>query len=191
MKRLTAQIIIDIIREEMTIPSNQIWIRNQSTKIPNDNNLYIIVGVISSIPQSNNVYMATVQDMQIQINQSNIKEMVQIDVVSHANVALTAYNDVIMALNSYYSQQQQELNNFRIYPLGINVADTGSAEGASMLNRYSITVPVMAWYRKEKLLNSPLGDYYDDFTARVDDDNSIGTDKPIAEFEINSGGIVP
>jgi hypothetical protein len=46
------------------------------------------------------------------------------------------------------------------------------------------------WYRKDRLLASPLGDYYDDFTQRVDDAKTIGTSEPVFAFEINSGGIV-
>jgi hypothetical protein len=46
-------------------------------------------------------------------------------------------------------------------------------------------VPALVWYAKTTALNSPLGDYFDDFTTVLNDDNSIATGTPIAEFEIN------
>ena len=91
---------------------------------------------------------------------------------------------VVAAMQSFYSQQQQELNNFKIFRIPQSFLNTSSAEGGSNINRFSITVPCFVWYRKDTILNSPLGDYYDDFTTRVDDEQTIGTDTPIAEFEI-------
>ena len=195
MKNLTAQVIVDIINREMQMPKNSVWVRNEDEVIPNDNKLYIIVGLNNSFTLSNVASMVeeTVGgEVQLhQICQVQQQENIQIDVLSRSNLARQRNWEVIAAMQSFYSQQQQELNNFKIFRMPRSFVDASSAEGGSMINRYSITIAAMVGYRKDTLLNSPLGDYYDDFNQRVDDEATIGTDEPLIEFEINQEGIVP
>ena len=113
-----------------------------------------------------------------------MQENIQIDVVSRSNDALTRTWEVIAAMNSIYSQQQQELNNFKIFRLPRSFVNASYAEGGSQLNRYTLLIPCMVWYRKDMVISSPLGDYFNDFTTRTDDDKTIGTTTPIAQFEI-------
>lgn len=195
MLRLTPQIIVNIIKQCMDLPDKSVWIRDQNRLIPNDNGLYIVVGFVNA-PQvmSNVTYMkeVVVDDVatQHEINEVQIMENLQIDILSRSNDALTRNWEVIAAMQSFYAQQQQELNNFKICRIPRAFLNTSSAEGGSQLNRYSITISALVWYRKDKVLASPLGDYYNDFTARVDDAKTIDTETPLIEFEINSGGIV-
>ncbi len=197
MDKLTAQILVDIINREMSMPENSVWLRDQNRLIPNDNGLYIIVGFTGAPRVTANV--TRMQEVPRtgggftihQINEVQITENIQIDILSRANTALTRNWEIIAAMQSFYAQQQMEKNNFNISRIPQNFVNTSSAEGGSQLNRYSITITCAVWYRKDKLLASPLGDYYNDFTTRVDDANTIGTNKPLIEFEINSEGIVP
>lgn len=195
MNTLLQQIIVNIIKLEMNLPNDQVWIRNQNVVIPGDNKLYVVVGMAGSIPMSNSVYMEQrgidPDFEQWQITQVTQRESVQIDIISRSNDALTRNWEIVAAMQSFYSQQQQELNNFKIFRAPLNFIDGSYAEGSSQLNRYIITIPCMVWYRKERLLETPLGDYFDTFTTEANDEQSIETDTPIAEFEINSGGIVP
>lgn len=193
MDSLAAQIMVNIINREMAMPLNSVWLRDEARQIPDDLGLYIVVGLVNSIPVSNIVYMqgraatnsaGDAITRQFQISEAQMQENIQIDVLSRSNDARLRNVEVLMALQSFYSQQQQELNNFKIFRNARNFVNTSSAEGGSFLNRYSLTIAAMVWYRKEKLLNSPLGDYYDDFRTRADDAQTIGTSKPIAEFEI-------
>lgn len=216
MNLLSSQYIIDIINEEMNMPANSVWLRDQNPKIPIDNGLYIAVGIVSSRVMSAETrmvpYVPTTEvnwdepgqtwdenppqnwdqtyAVQTQVSEAVVQEMVQIDVFSRALTALQRNWEVVAALNSFYSQQQQEAQNFKIFRIPQNWINTSSAEGSSILNRYTITFPCFVWYRKEKVLTANGGDYYDDFTTRVDDSNTIGTDSPLIEFEINQEGIV-
>lgn len=188
MNSLTAQILVDIINHEMAMPKNTVWVRDQNVKIPNDQGLYIIVGFVNGFPMANTAYMQTeiVNDLaeEHQICQVQVQENIQIDVLSRSNDALTRNWEVIAALQSFYSQQQQEANNFKIFRIPRAYVNASFAEGGSQLNRYSITVPCFVWYRKDSLISSQLGDYYDDFTQRVDDENTIGEPQGLIEFEI-------
>lgn len=195
MNSLVSQIIVDVLNREMAMPENSVWVRNQNRLIPNDNGLYIVVGLNNAIPLSNVTNMEQEQNGLVtiihQISQVQLQENIQIDILSRSNDALLRNWEIIAAMQSFYCQQQQELNNFKIFRLPRSFIDASESEGGSTLNRYSITVPAMVWYRKDTLLDSPLGDFYDDFKQRVDDENTIGTDTPLIEFEINSEGIVP
>jgi len=184
---LTAQIIVNILNQEMSMPANDVWIRDQNRLVPTDGGLYIVVGMTGAFPTGNSTRMQseTVNAVttQHQINEVQMQENIQIDIFSSSNAALMRAWEVIAAMQSFYAQQQQELNNFKIFRIPRSFIDTSSAEGGTILNRYTIVVPCLTWYRKDTLLDSPLGDYYDDFTTRVDDADTIGTDTPLIEFE--------
>lgn len=195
MDKLAPQIIIDILTEEMDLDPATIWLRDQNRKIPDDKTMFLVVGLIDAHVMSNVTYMkeetiATVTK-QHEINEVMMQEFIQIDIMSRNNDALTRKWEVVAALQSFYAQQQQELNNFKIFRIPGSFVNTSSAEGGSNINRYSITATCFVWYRKDTVLASPLGDYYDDFTTRVDDENTIGTVTPLIEFEITPDSPTP
>lgn len=235
MKPIPSQVIVDILTTEMGMPKNSVWVRNQNVKIPDDNGLYIIAGMVAAFPISNVTYMITGDkanftdydqptqnwdvaqkywdDQEIQVNEVVQNENIQIDILSRSNVILARNWEIIAAMQSFYAQQQQELYNFKIFRIPRNFIDTSAAEGGSQLNRYTITISVQALYQKVKILNSVLGDYYNQFSMRVDTENTIGNaalltydqanqtwDKagqnydnpgPLIEFAIDSEGIEP
>lgn len=124
-----------------------------------------------------------------EVNRLQVRENIQIDIASRSNEATFRHWEVVAAMQGIYSQQTQELNQFKIFRIPRNFIDTSGAEGPAYLNRYTITISCFVWYVKETLIQS--FDYYDDFHQRVDNANTIGTDQPLIEFEINQGGIVP
>lgn len=174
-QQLASQVIIDILNQEMSMPANCVWLRQQNRTIPNDNRLYIAVGLVGAQTIGNvTTMLSTDEPAEYQVNNVMQQEAIQIDLLSNAssNLAMLRNWEVVAALQSFYSQQQQELNNFKIFRVPRSFVDTSSAEGGSMLQRYSITIMAFVWYRKQKLLNSPQGDYYDDFTQEVIDDET-------------------
>lgn len=195
MDSLSSQLLVEIITQEMSMPVNSVWLRDQNRMIPNDNGLYIIAGIVGAFTMANETRMKEVpieDGVEVhQISEIQQQENIQIDIISKSNDAIFRNWEVIAALQSFYSQQIQEKYNFKIFRIPRSFINLSSGEGGSIINRYSITVSAMVWYRKDTILTSPLGDYYDDFRTRVDDEKTIGTDKPLIEFEINSGGIVP
>lgn len=216
MNLLSSQYIVDIINKKMAMPPDRVILRDQNFKWPDDTAMRIIVGIVNSFPMAAESYMIPstptnwdqtdpidqVFDQpsqnfdqtatQIEVNEVQMQEWVQIDVASRNNDAIMRNWEVIAALNSFYSQQVQELNNFKIFRLPRGPSNTSSAEGGSFLNRYTLTVPCFVWYRKETtMVNSPYGDYYSDFNTRVDDSHTIGSENPLISFEIDQEGIVP
>jgi hypothetical protein len=151
------------------------------------------------------------QNATTEVNKLQMREDIQIDIFSRSNAAIFRNWEVIAALQSIYSQQQQELVNFKIFRCPRAMINTSSAEGGYQLNRYTITISCFVWYVKETLLTTNNGDYYDDFHQRVDTHKTIGSVPPynydqgntwdsgqnfdnlppIITFEINQQGIQP
>lgn len=192
---IASQIIIDILNNEMMMPKNSVWLRQQNRTIPNDNGLYISVGMVASQTIGNNTSVEllnnpkTNQPSYYEVNQLNQQEGIQVDIFSSTeqNLALFRNWEVVAALNSFYALQQQEANNFKILRIPRSFIDTSSAEGGSMIQRYTITIMALVWYRKQKL----LGDYYDDFSVVANDEKTIGTPNPMLDFEITENSRPP
>lgn len=191
MDSLTEKIIVDIIREEMNLPAGQVVIRDQNFKVPNNDLLYVIVGMIDT-----KVYSAkspTLKEVEVgsdsievyEVQECQMNEYIQIDLFSRSNAATLRKSEIVMALNSIFSKQQQEENNFKMGRLPRSFVNTSYAEGGSQLNRFSLSFSCLTWYRKEKLLSATGGNYYDDFDTRVDDENTIGEPEGLIEFNIS------
>lgn len=198
MNNLAEQVIIDILKEEMNIDDNHIWIRNQNKKIPPEDGLFVVVGMVYS-----KTYGAVTQYVpktitpeepaepyEILEQQQSVQtvDSIQIDIVSRDNSAITRRWEVIAALNSLYSEQQQEGDSFKISHIPTNFVNSSSAEGGSNLNRFSIVVNCFVWYKKYKDLvkdnDDGINSYYDSFTTRADDEKTIGTEEPLIEFTL-------
>lgn len=182
MNSLVEQYIVDIIQKELELDSNNVWIRSQNMTIPLDESLYVIVGCINSNYISSTNHYDSESGNEVQ--GVTLAEIIQIDILSKSTDALTRRWEVLTALNSFYSQQQQEANNFKIFKQPITFINTSSIEGSDNITRFTTQFVCHVCYIKEKMLQSFDGDYYDDFTQRVDDEISIETDQGIIEFEI-------
>lgn len=189
-QQLASQVIIDILNAEMQMPANSVWLREQNKTIPNDNGLYIAVGLVSAQTMANvtEIVNYNAQGQIIPNNEpgtvyevNNVKqqEAIQIDILSSAasNLAMFRNWEAIAALQSVYSQQQQELNNFKIFRIPRAFIDTSASEGGGILQKYSITIVCHVWYRKQKL----LGTYFDDFNVQV----STEKENPAFTFEVD------
>lgn len=185
MQKPTEEIFVEIIREFMGLPVNQVWIRDQNRKIPNDTNLYIIVGMVDSRPYGAKYEMVErwnegdPEPYQVEVTTTNVRENMQIDILSRSNEAILRKNDVYLALNSIASKQAQELYDFKIARIPTNFVNSSAAEGGSNINRFTMVVPSLVWYSKERVIT----EYYDNFRTRIDDEKTIATDSPIIEFE--------
>lgn len=188
MLKSTEELFVEIIRDFMDIPQQNIWVRDQNRKIPNDQQIYIVVGMVDSKTYSAKYEMVqrysddpTPVPYQVEITTTNIRENIQIDIMSRSNQAILRKNEVYLSLNSIASKQKQEEYNFKISRLPTNFVNTSGAEGGSNLNRFTMTVPTLVWYKKERV--DPQ--YFELFQSRIDDEQTIGTDNPIIEFEID------
>lgn len=183
MNLLAEQIIVDIIRQEMELDVNSVWIRDQNKDIPLDDGLYVIVGLTDSKTISSSNSFDT--DTNEEIQEAVVSENIQIDIFSSSKDLISRRWEIIAALHSVLSRQKQEENNFKIFRNPNSFVNASGAEGGSNIIRYSTNFTCHVWYRKEKVIQSEAGDYYNDFSQRVDDVGSIAEDNGIIEFEID------
>jgi len=159
--------IVDIIRKEMELDQNHIWIRAQNRKIPpNANELFVVVGAVDFNPISSKSYYDSIKDTERQVIYG--RALVQIDIFSRSIEARTRRAEVSMALNSFYSQEIQNKYQFRIFEIPSSFVNTSDLEGGSDINRFTLRFYAMFSEVKEKTTA-----YYDTFNAEI---NSDGTE---------------
>jgi hypothetical protein len=170
--RITPQIICDILSRGMSLGKDQVWVSNQRRSIPEDKRLYVVVGIAGLKAYGNNNKSMWVTGStgptggtgqtgptgtyQDQLSQYML-ETISIDLLSYTQEALQRYNEVLGSLRSTYSQQIQELNGMKISEIPVSMNDVSFVEGAALIYRISITLPVFRKY--DMILNA---DYYDD-----------------------------
>lgn len=157
--RLTPQIICDILKEGMSLEDDQIWIFNQRRTIPQDKRLYVVVGLLSSRVYGNNNTLeysdANVEDRLEQF----VRELISIDLMSYSMDAIERYGEVLGSLQSTYAQQTQEYYALQIAKIPLAINNVSSIDGATLLNRISISLHVMRKY--SMILNT---EFYDRIT---------------------------
>ena len=130
-------LLCDIIQTEMQIPANRIVVYSENYKAPNDQDIYIIVRKNPSrVIASNRVFDFNTDE---EIKSVVLNETYDVEISSKNRTAQERYYEIIMALTSVYSQQQQEEHNIRIFRT-MDVQDLTLIEGASSLRRYLIPV---------------------------------------------------
>lgn len=198
MIKTAEQLLVELLKSQLNLGDDNVWVRSQNRSIPPDNGLYIVVGMTDSKPLSSQSYIEetvipgdppTVNTVEIQRVQT--VDNIQIDFFSRDPAALTRRWEIIAALSSIESKQLQEENFFKIPRLPNSFVNTSGAEGGSNINRYTTTFATFVWYRKERVLSATGDEYYDSFYTRVDDYKSITEDRGIIEFRIAGDGAYP
>lgn len=155
------EFMVDIIRKEMGLDQQHIWIQAQNRKIPpQSDNLYCVVGCVDFTPISSKSVFNHYTDKEEQIVYG--RAVVQIDLLSRSNEARIRRAEVLMALNSFYSKNLQCEEHFRIFELPQTFINTSDLEGGSDINRFTIRIPTMISEVKVKST-----DYYDTFQANI------------------------
>ena len=161
--------IVDIIRNEMSLNQQNIWIHSQNRKIPpQSEELYVTVGCVDFLPISSNSRSEfveatqTAQEYMKEIQTVYGRASVQIDILSRSNEARIRRSELLMALNSYYSKEVQEKYQFRIFDLPARFINTSGLEGGSQINRFSLIIRAMISQDKVKSVS-----YYDTFNGMI------------------------
>ena len=166
--------IVDIIRKEMNLNQQNIWIHSQNRKIPpQSQELYVTVGCVDFLPISSKSRFNPDNDTEIQTVYG--RASVQIDILSRSREARIRRAELLMALNSYYSKEIQDKHQFRIFELPQRFINTSSLEGGSEINRFSLVIRAMISEDKVKTTS-----YYDTFNAEI-----LAQGKDLTEIELN------
>lgn len=198
MNSLAEQIIVDILANQMSLDSQNVWVRNQNKKIPPTDGVFVVVGMVDSqVMGVNKAEVPTTipqpdPDPDIQTLTEKItvttRDNIQIDILSRNTDAIIRRWEIMAALASTYSVQKQEENQFKIFRVPTSFVNTSEAEGGSNINRFSLIISCHVWYKKDTILAQ--GDIFTEFKTRVDDAKSIETDSGIIEFTIDENTVI-
>lgn len=151
---LPLELFCDVIRKEMALASDQIFLWNQKITVPNDSRLYVAVSILNCKPFGNNNRFNDGDAEQ----SVNMMATLGIDILSRSEEAWTRKEEVILALNSTYAQQQQELNSFYIGKISTGFVNLSEVDGPAIPYRFNISVNIQYVYAKTKPVQ-----YYDAF----------------------------
>ena len=154
--------ICDILKNQLSLTNEQIWIYNQKRDIPNDFGIYLVVSFVGQrVIGNTRAEIPTAQGLYEYQSIHNLANY-SIDLFSRGPEVRDMRDQVLMALNSTYSQQIQEEYSFQIARNSFQVTNTSEVEGVAELNRYSISFNVT--YMSETSKNI---DYFNIFTKEV------------------------
>lgn len=148
----------EIIQRFMGLPDGRVFLWDQKIFQPTDPALYIAVQVLTCKPFGNTKkFDGTTND---QIQSVNMHSTLQVDIMSRSDEARDRKEEIVLALNSQYSEFQQEANSFYIgkLPPGSQFVNLSNQDGAAIPYRFNIAVAIQ--YFVTKALAS---DYFDTF----------------------------
>lgn len=178
MKKEIEKIIVDILTHEMDLPENYgtnsngdvipcVVVYGQNIKLFNTDKLQITVKTVTARTYSNrtnfveNPNSEDGQSQFLEVQDINQSRLLQVDIYSKNNEARERFWEVTAALKSVYSEQQQDLYNFKLGTIS-DTENTSGLEGGSDINRFTLRFNALLHYQKTK----PV-DYYDKFNREV------------------------
>ncbi len=138
-------LLYDIIQKELSLPEDRVQIYGQNFKAPNDEGLYVTLGLESLKLMSSNRHKEIVS--------TRVAGIFSIDLTSQGSEALERNIEAVAAFRSFYSTQVQEKNHISISN-PTQVSDLSFVEGPSSLNRFHFSVTVFYGDTFEKPIDS-------------------------------------
>lgn len=151
----TAQILVggplfllcDIIQTELGLASGRVYVWDQKIMQPTDGGLFVAVSVLSCKPFGSTVSLDAQGNSQASVN---MQATASIDVMSRGPDARDRKEEVLLALNGFYSQAQQEANSFYVGKISTGFVNLSNPDGAAIPYRYNVSVALQYFYTKQK-----------------------------------------
>lgn len=161
-------LLAHIIQIEMGLTPEQVTLYQQKFKVPNDEKVYVAVGMLTQKPYgSNRTYKDGGVSTLNEIVSTNWKCIAWVEIYSSTNLAFLRKEEIAAAINSTYSEQIQEANNFKIAKMPSQFTNISSEHGPGIPYRFNISVSLLYTVSKEKSV--PFFDNYEKFEINVDD----------------------
>lgn len=165
----------EIVKQEMSLKEDRIFIYGQPFIIPSDRNLFVNIEYKYSKIYSNR-NLTPVNNGNITEEQNlNTQEFLTIQLFSRSFEALRRKEEAVMALKSIYAQQLQEKYSFRL-SWNPQILDLSSLEASAMLYRFDVPVVILTAYQKIKSI-----EWFDSYRGQVIA-NDQGTGEIIEDF---------
>lgn len=156
-------LLCDIIQKELGLAQGRVFLWDQKVFQPHDNGLYVIVGVSTCKPFGNvnsPVIVNGVPDWSQAEQYVAMMATCELDIISRGPAARDRKEEVLLALNSFYAESQQEANSFHIgrIPPGARFLNLSVIDGAAIPYRFRISVNMQYAVKKAKSI-----DYFSEF----------------------------
>jgi hypothetical protein len=160
-------LLCDILQTELGLANGRVYFWDQKIFQPTDAGLYIAVSVASSKPFANTWGQSR---HGIEGDQYvSMYDLIDIDIISRDMSAFYRRTEVLFAISSFYSEQQQEFNSFSIgrLPPGARFINLSDLDGAAIPYRFRISVAMQYAMARTKAI-----EYFDNgfFPVEVDVD---------------------
>jgi GGDEF domain-containing protein len=152
----------EVIQREMGLSNGRVYLWDQKLNQPTDSGLYIAVAVVNCKPFANVNRQSTSGTQSEQF--VSMLALLDINIISRSAAARDRKEEIILALNSIYAQQQQEANSFYIAKLSplAGFVNLSEVDGAAIPYRYKISVNIQYAYKKTSALQ-----YFENFTDTI------------------------
>ena len=152
------KVIADIIQHELVLLDRQVVLYNQKYNLPTSDDILVVVSLMGMklLGVKTELGSAATEEQSI-----SMLLQIQIDIMSADSSARLRFPEIVMALNSFYAQQQCDTYNMKIARFPSSIADASAVEETAILNRYAFTIRVNAVYSKSKVQN----DWFDSTTG--------------------------
>ena len=157
------KVVAAILKSEMSLANERVVVYNQKWTLPNDSDIFISLGLGTSKVFANRNSTEDREAGFYEVQEINVRESIVIDILSKDSTARERKEEILLALRSVFSQQQQEINSLKIANIPDSFNDISVVEAAARLNRYNITIGVLSWRKKEKVV-----EYYDSYEYEVE-----------------------
>lgn len=152
-----------IIKNYMSLSSNNIWLKSQDIKAPTgEDDLWCVVGIRNEQILGQKGFLDPDTDEDVQ--QSTIVATIDIDLASRGEDAKTRAPEMIMALESIPAKQLMDENKMGVYRT-MDILDLSAIEGAGALHRFRASVIV---YRTKEIRKS-TEQIFDKFSMEVEE----------------------
>ena len=147
------KVIAEILTHELSLTQDRIFIYNDGRPLPKDKGLYVVLSINNTkVFRNTSVFKEVTQKEHL--NQ-NFKQTIIASVISKDNSARDKANEVVMALSSIYSQQEQEKYACHIARVA-HITDASFLEHTDILTRMDVSINVLSWKKLVKQV-----DYYE------------------------------
>lgn len=132
----------DVLQQGMGLADGRVYLWDQKIFQPTDSSIYIAVSVPICKPFGNTIRPSGTDTGFNSAQYLNMLATLDINIISRGPEARDRKEEVLMAVNSYYAQQQQEANSFYIgrLPPGGRFTNLSQIDGAAIPYRYQISV---------------------------------------------------
>jgi hypothetical protein len=140
--------IADIIKNELGLTAGQIMLAYEKWEIAKNAGMYIDLAYVSQKVIGSASTMDTT--LNLEVKTITVLSSIQVDILSYGDEARLRKEEVLMALNSAYSQSVQEANNISIGYVPTSMVNASALEESKFLNRFVFTINVTALFSVTK-----------------------------------------